>query len=108
MNTSYTSATTMQADVAMAQAKHMPTPTKSTSITSIRKVAQDFEAFFLGQMLQPMFANLDVEEPFGGGSSEQMWRSLQVDEYGKAVAKNGGIGIADNLVKEMLKMQEGL
>ena len=107
MNTSYASATTMQAESAMMAAKSMPGVSKTANITQIRKVAQDFEAFFLGQMLQPMFADLSPEEPFGGGSSEKMWQSLQVDEYGKAIAKNGGIGIADNLVREMLKMQEG-
>lgn len=71
-----------------------------------RKVAQEFEAVFIGQMLQPLFKNLDAEEPFGGGSSEDMWRSLQVDEYGKAMTKAGGIGLTDAILREIIKMQE--
>jgi hypothetical protein len=35
-----------------------------------------------------------------------MWRSLQVVEYGKAIAQKGGIGIADSVFREMLKLQE--
>ena len=71
-----------------------------------RKVAQEFEAFVLGQMLQPMFEDLGVDETFGGGSSEKIWRSMQVEEYGKAIARNGGIGIADSVMKEILRTQE--
>jgi Rod binding domain-containing protein len=53
-----------------------------------------------------MFANLSAEKPFSGGSGEDMWRSLQVDEFGKAISRKGGIGIADNIFREMLKLQE--
>ncbi|MDH5749633.1 MAG: rod-binding protein [Rhodospirillales bacterium] len=71
------------------------------------RVAQDFEAFFLSQVLQPMFSNLGAEEPFGGGAAEDMWRSLMVDEYGKAMAKAGGVGIADSVMRQIIIMQEG-
>ena len=71
-----------------------------------RKVAEDFEAFFLSQMLQPLFADLNTEAPFGGGPGEEVWRSLQVSEYGKGIAKSGGIGIADMVYAEILKSQE--
>jgi len=75
-------------------------------LVEARRVAQEFEAMFIGQMLQPIFQNLGAEEPFGGGSSEDLWRSMQVDEYGKAIAKAGGIGIADVVLREVIKMQE--
>ncbi len=71
-----------------------------------RKIAEDFEAFFLGQMLQPMFQNIEAAEPFGGSSSEKMWRTMQVEEYGKALAKSGGVGLADAVFREILKTQE--
>jgi len=71
-----------------------------------RKIAEDFEAVFLSQMLQPMFENLGAEEPFGGGSAEDMWRSMQVEEYGKAITKAGGIGVADAVYREIIKLQE--
>ena len=71
-----------------------------------RRIAEDFEAVFLSQMLQPMFAGIKPEATFGGGNSEAMWRSMQVEEYGKAITKAGGIGIADSVYKEIIKLQE--
>ncbi len=70
-------------------------------------VAEDFEAMFLAQMLQPMFAGLDTEGPFGGGNAERIYRSLLVQEYGKALASRGGIGLADAVAQEMIRLQEG-
>lgn len=79
---------------------------KPATLDAARKVARDFEAFFLSQMIQPMFSNLSAAEPFGGGTSEQIWRSLQVDEFGKSMAKKGGVGLADVILREILKVQE--
>lgn len=71
------------------------------------KAAQDFEAMFIAQMLQPMFAGLEGGEGlFGGGAGEDAYRGLMVEEYGKAIARAGGIGIADQVRAEMLKLQE--
>ena len=96
----------LQAGDAVARGKSAPVIPRAANPAQMRKVAEDFEAFFLSQMLQPLFANLEAAEPFGGGMAEKMWKSLQVDEYGKAFARSGGIGIADAVVKEMLRMQE--
>ena len=71
-----------------------------------RETAKEFEAVFLSQMLKPMFESVKLEEPFGGGMGEELWRSMQVDEYGKALANAGGIGIADAVFREMIKQQE--
>ena len=57
-------------------------------------------------MLQPMFADINSEPPFGGGHAEKIWRSMLVDELGKGMAKAGGIGIADSIQREMLRLQE--
>lgn len=96
----------LQAGDAVTRGKSAPAIPRAANPAQMRKVAEDFEAFFLSQMLQPLFANLEAEQPFGGGTAEKLWKSLQVDEYGKAFARSGGIGIADAVVKEMLRMQE--
>ena len=100
----------IQADAALMSAQNrktqLPKAAAGSSIADLRKVSKKFEAVFVAQMLQPMFANLGADAPFGGGQSESMWRSLQVEEYGKAIVKNGGVGIADNVFREMLKAQE--
>jgi peptidoglycan hydrolase FlgJ len=106
MDPSLSATNAMQAQAAMMSAKQLPKPVANGNIAQMRETAQEFEATFLSQMLQPMFANLGAEKPFGGGSGEDMWRSMQVEEYGKAIAQKGGIGVADQVFREMLKLQE--
>ncbi|MBT3661100.1 MAG: chemotaxis protein [Rhodospirillaceae bacterium] len=90
----------------MNGARDLPNLPKTRDHVEARQKAQEFESVFLSQMLQPMFANIEAEAPFSGGNSENMWRSMQVEEYGKAITKAGGIGIADAVYREILKMQE--
>jgi Rod binding domain-containing protein len=73
---------------------------------AINKVAQDFEAVFLTQMFQHMFNGLDADPLFGGGQAENTYRSLMLNEYGKEVAKNGGVGLADHVSRTLLAAQE--
>ncbi len=72
----------------------------------MREAAESFEAVFISQMLAPMFEGLEVDSTFGGGHAEKIFRSIQIEEMGKAIAKNGGIGIADSVYREILKSQE--
>jgi len=71
-----------------------------------RKAAQEFEGFFVGQMMEYMMASMKPDENFGGGQAEQTWRSMLNAEYGKEVAKTGKLGIADKVMRSMLQMQE--
>jgi flagellar protein FlgJ len=87
------------------------TPAKTTlspaQIGKIRKAAQDFEAMALGELLQPMFKTVDTSKGlFGGGAGEATWKPMMVDEIAKTIAKHGGIGLADSVMREMLRMQE--
>lgn len=71
-----------------------------------RKVAEDFEAFFLSQFIENMFAGVKTDSQFGGGQGEDIFRSVLTQEYGKVMARNGGIGIADSVYREIIKLQE--
>ena len=51
-------------------------------------------------------AGISTDGPFGGGHAETIYRSLLSDEYGKLVSRAGGIGIADAVHREILKLQE--
>lgn len=72
----------------------------------VREAAEEFEAVFLAQMLAPMFEGLKTDEMFGGGPGEDIYRSVLVEEYGKAIARSGGVGIADAVQRELLNLQE--
>ena len=70
-----------------------------------REAAKDFEAVFIAQMMAPMFEGISADGPFGGGQGELAFRSLLIQEYGKAIADKGGIGVADSVYREILKLQ---
>lgn len=70
-----------------------------------RHVAQQFERMFISEMLGPMFAGIETDGPFGGGNAEATFRPMLIDQYADSIAKSGGIGIADAVMKEILKMQ---
>lgn len=72
----------------------------------IDAVTRDFEAVFLTQMLSAMFEGDDVNSFFGGGAIGDIYKSYFLNEYGKAMAKAGGIGIAASVKQELLKLQE--
>lgn len=72
----------------------------------LTQASEEFEAIFLSQMLAPMFETLEEDPFFGGGPGEQMYRSLLVEEYGKILAKTGGVGLADQLQQELIRLQE--
>ncbi len=74
--------------------------------TKIVEAAKDFEAVFITQMLQHMYAGIKTDGPFGGGHAEETWRSVLLDEYGKTVSQSGGIGIAEHVQRELLRLQE--
>ena len=79
--------------------KH-PTPAQA------RRTAEDFESVFLAQFASIMFSSVKSEGPFGGGPTEDMFKSLLAQEYGKTMARSGGIGIADSVYREIIKSQE--
>jgi Rod binding domain-containing protein len=72
----------------------------------VRAAAQEFEAFFVGQMMEYMSAGLSADENFGGGHAEDTWRSMLNQEYGKQIAKSGRLGVADHVMTAMLRAQE--
>ena len=96
----------LQTSAAVSANYQPPRIPKIHNLAEAKKAAQEFEAVFLSQMLKPMFENVEAEAPFGGGTGADVWKGLQIEEYGKVIAKAGGIGLADKIFAEILKMQE--
>lgn len=99
--------TPMAPSVDMLRGAPSLTALSSADTARIRRTAQDFEATFLAQMLRPMFESLSTEAPFGGGHAEETWRGFMIDEMGKQISRAGGIGLADQVMAEMIRMQSG-
>ena len=73
---------------------------------AIKATAQDFEAFFVTHAFEDMYGDLSSDPLFGGGEAENIFRSFLLQEYGKQVAKTGGIGVSDMVQKQLLQLQE--
>jgi len=102
MQTSLTTAS----DALLSSKIKAPSAVKGQDPAKYKEAAEKFEAMFIGQMLQPMFNTVEVDETFGGGEAEEMWRGMMVEEMAKQVAAQGGVGIAPIVQKEMMRLQE--
>jgi flagellar protein FlgJ len=85
---------------ALAQAR------QDKSDDGLKRVSEDFEAFYASQMFEQMFAGIEPDAETGGGEGETMFRSLLIQEYGKAAAKQHALGIADVVQRQLLQLQE--
>ena len=82
------------------------TPKPTADEAAARAAAEEFEAVFLAQMMAPMFEGISTDGPFGGGQAEKVYRSMLMNEYGRIATRSGGLGIADQVMSEILKIQE--
>jgi Rod binding domain-containing protein len=73
----------------------------------MREAARNFETQVLSQLLQPAFAVLGGPDATGGGgAAEAQWRTMLVDAMAGAASRAGhGLGIADMVLREMLRRQ---
>ncbi len=69
------------------------------------KLAKEFEAMFLQEMLQPIFDQIETDGPFGGGQAEAAFRPMLLENYAKSMSNTGGVGISDAILNEILRMQ---
>ena len=87
-------------------APEAPAKPDSAQQRRARETAEDFESVFLAQMLQHMNMGIDPEGPFGGGKGEEAYQSMVAEKYGEAITEMGGVGIADAIYREILRIQE--
>jgi len=73
----------------------------------LHKQAKDFEGVFLNTLMKEMFSSVKTDDKnFGGGFAEETWRGMQAEQFAGAMADQGGIGLADQLMPTLLKLQE--
>jgi Rod binding domain-containing protein len=70
-----------------------------------KAAATDFEAFYITQFIGLMKSK-NEDTQFNGGVGEQMFRQELNNEIGKALAKNGGFGLGDQVYRQLLLQQE--
>jgi len=83
-----------------------PSAQQQQAQDELRRAAEEFESVFLSEMLGPMFDGLDTDGLGGGGMGEEIFRPMLVERYAEAISRSGGVGIADSIVREFMRMQE--
>ena len=82
------------------------TENPSPSHLRAAETAKEFEGQFISVMVKEMFQGIGEDDLFNGGTAEENWRELLVDEYAKSIAERGGIGLAPQILSEVIKAQE--
>ncbi|SIS83571.1 rod-binding protein [Phaeovulum vinaykumarii] len=77
----------------------------SDKMEALRKAAVELEASFLSEMLKEAGFG-EAREAFGGGIGEEQFSSFLRNEHAHAMAKAGGIGLAESLFQAMVKRME--
>ena len=90
----------LQAQAAFNQAR------ESTDSDALEDAAREFEAVMIATLLKPVFENVQISEPFGGGSGEKMWQGLLIEEYARGMVDSGGLGLTDDIRSELIRQQE--
>jgi flagellar protein FlgJ len=77
----------------------------AAGVAELRRVAEEFEAVFLGQMLAGISQGLEPGGILGG--PDDPFAAMLRDEYGRLISRKGGIGIADAVLRQLVRAQEG-
>jgi flagellar protein FlgJ len=73
----------------------------------LHKAAEDFTAVALNELLKPMFDTEDTSKGmFGGGEAEEQFKPMIITEIAKQIAHSGGLGLAEPVYQQMLRLQE--
>src|SRR3972149_5107872 len=72
---------------------------RSEEAERLRNTAQEFEGMFLGMLMKAMRSTVGKGGLFKEGSDTQMYREMFDEEVGRALARAGGIGLAQMILR---------
>jgi flagellar protein FlgJ len=73
-------------------------------LDNARAKARELEGVFLNTLMSEMFSSVEAE----GGYAEETWRSMQAEQMAGAMAETGGIGLADDVLRSLIELQQSL
>ncbi len=69
----------------------------------LKEVAQQFEALFIQQMYKEMRKTIPADGLIQRGNAEDIYAQMQDMEAAKVTAQQGGIGLADLMMQQLMK-----
>ncbi|RXT56932.1 hypothetical protein B6S44_00305 [Bosea sp. Tri-44] len=80
----------------------------SSQNSKAKKTAADFETVFLENFTQTMMSSSGTEGPLGeNGVGGDVWRSMLTQEYAKQMQRAGGVGLSDQIMRDLIQVQAG-
>ena len=80
------------------------TPLAEAHHATLHNTAEEFEAIFLGLMLQQAGLG-QARETYGGGAGEDAFSSMLADQQARALAAQGGLGLAEPIYQALLRAE---
>lgn len=87
---------------ATSQAK---APAKGKDPVRLKQAAQEFEAIFIQQMFKEMRKTVPHEGLIDSDNASDTYNQLQDMEAARIAARQGGIGLADLMMQQLMKDQ---
>jgi flagellar protein FlgJ len=78
------------------------TPSESQNPQQLRQVAEELEGLFLGLLLKSMRSTVSDGGLFKEGTDAKMYKEMFDQEVGRSLARRGGIGLADMIVRDQV------
>jgi flagellar protein FlgJ len=79
---------------------------KKVDEEKLKRACMDFESLFVYQMLKSMQQTVPKSGLLGEGPEKGIFESLFGQEWSKALAHQGGLGLGKMLYKQMLRSEE--
>ena len=79
---------------------------KKVDEEKLKKACMDFESLFIYQVLKSMQQTVPKSGLLGEGPEKGIFESLFGQEWSKAMAHQGGLGLGKMLYKQMLRSEE--
>ncbi|MEJ6393042.1 rod-binding protein [Gymnodinialimonas sp. 2305UL16-5] len=86
-------------------APQVSAPADTDPHARLRQVATELEATFLAEMLKHAGFG-EARESFGGGIGEDQIASMMRTQHAQAIARSGGLGLADSIFQSLLAREE--
>ena len=100
-------------DEAAKKAKFLQQKSNATTgldekqLQKLKKISQDFEGLFVGMMMKSMRETIGKDKLTGGGHGEDVYSSMLDQEYVAESVKRGGLGLAKQIEKELVRQEIG-
>lgn len=87
----------------LSQTTQTPKASKGQNPEKLKQAAQQFEAIFIQQMYKEMRKTIPDDGLIPRGNADDIYAQLQDMEAAKITARNGGIGLADLMMQQLMK-----